>query len=71
MTDLIDRKADERIDRLNDRLLGYAIDRAIETGPRLGGAYGKCQVFKSGRGLLLGIRPMLTLSRDGPLLFGR
>ena len=48
MTDLIDRKVDEPIDRLNDGLLGYAIDRAIETGPRLGGVYGICQVFKSG-----------------------
>ena len=47
MTDMIDRKVDEPSDRLNDGLLGYAIDRAIEKGPRLGWVYGNCQVFKS------------------------
>ena len=31
---------DESIGRANDGLLGYAIDRVIETGTRPGGMYG-------------------------------
>ena len=44
----VDRKMDEPIDRLNEGLLGYAIDRVIEKGTRLGGVYGNVKFFKSG-----------------------
>ena len=48
LTDLVDRKMDEPIDRLNDGLLGYAIDRVIETGTRLGGMYGNVKFLNRG-----------------------
>ena len=45
---MIDRNTDEPIVRLNDGLLGYAIDQVIETGTRLGGMYGNVNFLNRG-----------------------
>ena len=47
-TDLSDRNMDESIVRLNDGLLGYAIDRVIKTVTRLGGMYGNVKFLNRG-----------------------
>ena len=39
---------DEPIVRLSDGLLGYAIDRVIETGTQLGGMYGNVKFLNRG-----------------------